>query len=355
MTQQTWTPNGRRPVVLVGGSQFLRDQVARSCAAVGVPPVFADRPAEALALDPVVLLVGAEQPAAVYGSRDVIVVGAADDQAGAWAGAAALRAASVVILPQGVGWLAEHLAERLSPAATGTVTGFLGAAGGSGVSTLATWCARERAAGTGAVLLVDGHPYGGGLDLALGIEEHPGVRWHDLGGIRGTLGAEQLAAALPTVGSLAVLSHADQRRSDGWGEHGMVSAGAVLEAARGAYAASFVDLGGTGQLYQELLSACDRVVLLAPARPRGVAAAAQLLQVLGALPVTVVLRGPVLDGLDTWLAAEMLGQAGPLAYLPSVRGVAQAEAGRRLLDLPLPRGVRRVVRGILAGTEAGAA
>ena len=40
---------------------LLRDQVARSCAAVGVPPVFADRPAEALALDPVVLLVGAEQ------------------------------------------------------------------------------------------------------------------------------------------------------------------------------------------------------------------------------------------------------------------------------------------------------
>lgn len=354
MTQQTWTPSGRRtPVVLVGGSQFLQDQVARSCAAVGVPPLFTDHPAEAFALDPVVLLVGTDQPDAVYGSREVIVVGSGDDQVEAWGVAAGIQASGVVILPQGGGWLAEHLAKCLSPAATGTITGLLGAVGGSGVSTLAAWCARAGASRSGGTLLVDGSPLGGGVDIALGLEEHPGVRWHELGGIRGTLSAEQLAAALPTVGSLAVLSHAAQSGRDGSREHGMGSARVVLDAARGAFGASFVDLGSSAQFHPELMAACDRLVLIVPARPRGVAAAAQILQVLGALPVTVVLRGPVLEGLDVWLVAEVLGQAGPLAYLPTVRGVAQAEAGGRLLDLSLPRGVRRVVDEILAGFERG--
>lgn len=316
--------------------------------------MFADHPAEALALDPVVLLVGAEQPDAAYGPREVIVVGSGDDPTDAWGRAAELQASGVVILPQGVGWLAEHLAKCISPAATGTVTGFLGAAGGSGVSTLATWCAGTRAGTTGAALLVDGRPLGGGIDLALGLEEHPGVRWHELGGIRGTLSADQLAAALPSVGSLAVLSHAAQEGKDGPSEYGMGSARIVLEAARGAFGASFVDLGSGGQPHHELLSSCDRIVLVVPARPRGVAAAAQLLRVLGAVPVTVVLRGPVLDGLDAWLVAELLGQPGPVAYLPTVRGAAQAEAGRRLLEFPLPKGVRRVVDEILAGAGPSA-
>jgi secretion/DNA translocation related CpaE-like protein len=353
MTQQAWTPNGRRrPVALVGGSQFVRDQVARSCAAVGVPPLFTDLPAEAIALDPVVLLVGAEQPdGAAYGQREVIVVGAADEEAHAWGKAAGIQASRVVIVPQGVAWLAEHLGRSLSPAAAGTITGFLGAAGGSGVSTLAVWCARARATDVGPALLIDGHALGGGLELALGIEEHPGVRWHELGGIRGKLSPEQLAAALPAVGSLTVLSHAAQYDGEGPGDDGTGAAGAVLEAARGAFGASFIDLGGSGNADPELLSACDRIVLLVPARPRGVAAAARILQVLGSRPITVVLRGPVLDGLDAWLVAEILGHEGPLAYLPSVRGVARAEADRRMLDLTLPRGVRRVVEGLLVGTQ----
>lgn len=350
MTQQTWTPNARgRPVVVVGGSQFVKDQVARSCAAAGISPVFVRSLAEAPSLDPAVLIVGHEQVAGgMPGRKDVIVVGAADDESRAWGAAAALPSSRVVILPQGAGWLAEHLGRRLNPAASGSVVGFLGAAGGCGVSTLAFWCARHAAQQGGPALLVDGHPTAGGLDLALGLEERPGVRWHDLRETRGALSAERLASALPAAGRLSVLSHTARPDSAGAviGE-GMGSADVVLDAARGAFDMTFVDLG-SGAAVPSLASACDRLVLLVPSRPRSAAAVPAVLAAYGPVPVTVVLRGPVLDGLDPWFVADLLGRAGPLPYLPFVRGASTAEAGGGMLGFSLSRRVRKVVASLVA-------
>ncbi|MHA7240160.1 septum site-determining protein Ssd [Arthrobacter sp. TMS1-12-1] len=358
MTQQTWTPEGRRrAVVLAGGSQYVQDQVARACAAAGVSPHFAVDLARALPLEPTVLLLGAEQSAdGLPGHRDVIVVGAADDESRAWAAAANLASSRVVILPQGAGWLAEHLGRRLNPAASGAVVGFLGAAGGAGVSTFAFWCARHAAGLGTSTLLVDGHPLGGGLDLALGIEDHPGVRWDDLRDLRGTLNAEQLAAALPGTGRLAVLSHAARpETADGHPGHGMESVGAVLDAARGAYDLSVVDLGSAGSsTIHSLVPMCDQLVLLVPSRPRSAAAVTRILEAYSSLPTTVVLRGPVLDGLDAWVVADLAGRPGPLPYLPFVRGSSVAEASGRMLDFPLPRRARKLVGSVVAGLERAA-
>ncbi|MHA7143624.1 septum site-determining protein Ssd [Arthrobacter sp. TmT3-37] len=357
MTRQMRTRTDRRqPVVLAGGTQFVLDQVARACAAAGTAGLFVPTLAEALTHDPLVLLVAVDQAAAgVHGQREVIVVGTADDEQRAWGSAAALASSRVVILPQGAGWLAEHLGRRVNPAATGAVVGFVGTAGGCGVSTFAFWCARRTADQGRSVLLVDAHPLGGGLDRALGIEEHPGVRWHDLEEIRGTLGAEQLAAALPSVGGLSVLSHGTRPGPPGVGRGDATGpAGAVMEAARGAFDTSFIDLGSTGTGDRALASACDRLVLLVPSRPRGVAAAAAVLQECGSVPVTMVLRGPVLDGLDAWAVAELAGRPGPLPYLPFVRGAATAEASGRMFDFALPRKARRIVESVAAEGDAAA-
>ncbi|WP_434995036.1 septum site-determining protein Ssd [Arthrobacter sp. Ld5] len=357
MTQQTLPPTERRPVVLAGGSQFVQDQVARACAAAGVTPHFAPDLAQALPLEPAVLLLGADQAVGgMPGHREVIVVGAADDEARAWTAAATVASSRVVIVPQGAGWLAEHLGRRLNPAASGAVVGFLGAAGGAGVSTFAFWCARHAADLGTSTLLVDGHPLGGGLDLALGIEERPGVRWHDLRDLRGTLNVEQLAAALPAEGRLAVLSHAAHPDAAGpHPGHGMESAAAVLDAARGAFELSVVDLGSAGSAaIQALVPLCDQLVLLVPSRPRSAVAVARILEAHGSLPTTVVLRGPVLDGLDAWLVADLAGRPGPLPYLPFVRGSSTAEATGRMLDFPLPRRARKLVESVVAGLEVAA-
>lgn len=356
MTEQTRTLD-RRPVVLAGGSQLIRDQVARACAAAGTSPVFVPRLEDGLSLNPVVLLVGPEQVGnGVQGQHDVVVVGTPEDESTIWGTAAGLASSRVVILPHGAGWLAEHLGRRLNPAATGSVVGFLGAAGGCGVSTFAYWCARRTVDTGRSAVLVDGAPLHGGLDLALGLEERPGVRWHDLKDLRGTLTADQLASALPAEGRLSVLSHAAPARTLGAGDgaadgDGMASSGAVIEAARGAFDVTVVDLGHDGPGVRSLAAACDHVVILVPSRPRAVAAGAELLRAYGSTPTTVVLRGPVLEGLDAWLVAELVERPGPLPYLPFVRGVAQAEAAGRLLDFALPRRVRGVVRSVAMAME----
>ena len=76
-----------------------------------------------------------------------------------------------------------------------------GARGGVGTTTLAVAVAR----GLGAVL-VDTDGAAGGVDLWLGGEELPGVRWSGLGLAGGTLAAGELVAALPRIGRSRVLA-----------------------------------------------------------------------------------------------------------------------------------------------------
>ena len=353
MTQYIRAPGPHRPpVVLAGGTQFVRDQVARACAAAGVTPLFASDVGQALAGDPLVLLVMADQDVdGLSGQRDVIVVGAVEDEQRVWAVASNLPSSSVAILPQGAGWLAECIGRRLNPAASGSIVGVLGAAGGCGVSTLAYWCARSAADRGRAVVVIDGQPLGGGLDLALGLETRPGVRWNDLADIRGTLSAEQFAAALPTDRGVALLSHA-ARTGPAGGEDGetMRSSGAVIDASRSAFDVTVIDLGSAASADRTLTAACDHLVLVVPARHRSVAAAPDILRSHGSA-TTVVVRGPVTDGLDAWVVADLLGRTAPLPFVPFVRGVARAEATGRTADLPVPRKARKIVGTISREAE----
>lgn len=73
----------------------------------------------------------------------------------------------------------EPIAE--APASSGRVIAITSPVGGSGCSTLAVACAIELAHDTPeGVVLVDADPRAGGLDLLVGIENQPGLRWEDL-------------------------------------------------------------------------------------------------------------------------------------------------------------------------------
>jgi len=61
-----------------------------------------------------------------------------------------------------------------------------------------------------SLLLVDGDPLGGGIDVGLGCEALPGVRWGDLAEGEGRLSAATLDAALPHPHGIALLSHGRQ-------------------------------------------------------------------------------------------------------------------------------------------------
>lgn len=80
----------------------------------------------------------------------------------------------------------------------GFVLGVVGASGGVGATALATACAVRAAAAGREAVLVDGHPWGGGIEVMAGVDAVPGLRWADLAGVRGDVEPDRLLAELPT-------------------------------------------------------------------------------------------------------------------------------------------------------------
>src|SRR5450759_5675681 len=89
---------------------------------------------------------------------------------------------------------------------TAHIIGVAGGSGGVGASVLtAAIAVRAALAGLRPVCL-DGDRLGGGLDVTLGIEQEPGVRWPDLAGVRGRVDGSELLRRLPSVDDVSVLS-----------------------------------------------------------------------------------------------------------------------------------------------------
>ncbi|MGW5227370.1 septum site-determining protein Ssd [Nocardia niigatensis] len=89
----------------------------------------------------------------------------------------------------------------------GAVLAVAGAGAGAGASVLAAAVALTAAGRfRDRTLLVDCAPYGGGLDLLLGMEKTPGLRWPDLTIEHGRVSASALHEALPAALGLALLS-----------------------------------------------------------------------------------------------------------------------------------------------------
>jgi len=132
-----------------------------------------------------------------------------------WPAVETLLAEQLVVLPSAEAWLVDRLADlaegRLD---RGRVVAVLGGRGGAGASVLATAlavCARRRGPET---MLIDADPYGGAVDLVLGRERLAGLPWPELVDARGRLSPPALVGALPSGGSLALLS-CDQSTVDG--------------------------------------------------------------------------------------------------------------------------------------------
>ena len=109
-----------------------------------------------------------------------------------------------------------------------------------------------------------------GLDVLLGIETEPGLRWEDLAAPSGRLQVDALRRALPGVavgsGRVAVLCHG--RGSDGDISPDVLTV--VLDAGRRMGAATVIDLPRQpGPVADRVLEQADLVVLVTPADVRG--------------------------------------------------------------------------------------
>jgi len=177
------------------------------------------------------------------------------------------------------------------------VLGVLGARGGLGASSLAAVLARAVAAHHHRTALVDLDSVGTGLDLLLGIEEVPGVRWADLTAPAGDYDSSELTAALPAWRDVRVLS-ADWRG----GVHAP-GGGAVLEALWADLDVVVLDIA-RHHGWDQWAALCDEVVMLAGCDVISAAGVQSSRRALGSAAMRLVVRGPAPGGLTAREVAQ---------------------------------------------------
>lgn len=205
-------------VLVVTGDGRLADVLQRLAAAAGViVDLRAVPPSRTAWAEATLVLVGVDLAPAVAAAlprragvslvvlRDgrARAIGGADDEF--WQHAVELGAERVAVLPGAQEWVVQALTASVDDRLDCAVIGIVGGSGGAGASVLAAATAVQAARQDRRVLLVDLDPVGGGLDLLIGVEETPGLRWSGLSGARGRVAGSMLRDALPRVPALGGL------------------------------------------------------------------------------------------------------------------------------------------------------
>ncbi|WP_380169430.1 septum site-determining protein Ssd [Jannaschia sp. R86511] len=289
-------------VLCVGTDPDLRADLLAACAEAGaVADAVPHRPASQAWAGAALVLVGSAEAHLVQDlpRRDGVVLvhhepRGGDDDPGAevWRAAVQAGAQQVLVLPLARDWLVE--AARRAARPKGSCVAVVGARGGAGATTTAVALATAGAVAGLRVLLVDADPLGGGLDLAVGAEQLPGLRWADLADVAGPLPPGGLGAALPVADGVTVLSHGrDALRV------APASARAVLRAGADEHDLVVLDLPRAGDpAAQVAVEAADVLLCVCPAEVRAAAAVPAVLTGWpGPHRTHLLVRGPSPGGL----------------------------------------------------------
>ena len=297
-------------LAMVAGSA-MRDDVDRVAAAAGVAVVHASQPPSRQAwtgASAVLLDASAARRCAgpaLPRRGHIFLLVRTEPQAAEWETAIAVGAQHVITLPAGEGELVAALSEaaesRRDDGRRGAVVAVMAGRGGAGASLFATALARTAP----DALLVDADPWSGGIDLVVGSEDEPGLRWPDLALEHGRLDVAALRQALPRRDGLSVLSCA---RAGSDIEPGPLAA--VIDAGRRGGATVVCDLPRRMTRAVEIATdAADLVVLVTSADVRACAASTAVAAALCAINpnVGLVVRGPSPGGLRSVDVARIVG------------------------------------------------
>ncbi|TIC78582.1 septum site-determining protein Ssd [Nocardioides sp. GY 10127] len=339
----TATPTpGHAEVLLATRDPSLVAEVGRLAAAVGVGVSLVEDAAGVLRrwraasvvllgedlLEEIVLLRPRPRPG-------VHVLARADRLEGCYRWALDLGATSAVPVPGAGDALADLLADVEEEPRPGRVVGVLGGSGGVGVTTFA--CALAQVASDdAAALVVDADPTGPGCDRVLGLDHVPGVRWEDLGGTDGRLGARALREAVPSRGGLGVLSFGPVRDEDVAGPPRAPLLREVVDAARRGHDLVVLDLPRAVP-DRDLATRCDLLLLVVRPDLLGAASARRVAGRVRALaPTGGLVRGAPVD--ERALAAAV--------GVPLLARVGEQRGLEESVDLGL--GPARTRRGALS-------
>jgi secretion/DNA translocation related CpaE-like protein len=343
---------GSSGVLAVLSDAGLREELDRVAAAVGVRVVHAgggspvSRKTWSAAAAVVLDEAAADRcgRAALPRRAHVSVLTAAEPGTATWAAAITVGAQHVLRLPEQEHELIHALGEAAESARDeslrGNVIAVVGGCGGAGASVFAVALAQAAA----DALLLDLDPWGGGIDLLIGGETTPGLRWPDLALQSGRLGWSAVRDALPRHRGISVLS--GTRRGY---ELDAGPVDAVVDAGRRGGVSVVCDLPRRlTDATQAALDAADLVVVVSPCDVRACAATAAMAPALAALNpnLGLVIRGPSPGGLRATEVADITG----LPLLASVRAQPQLaeQVERGGLRLPPRSALAAAARRVLA-------
>ena len=286
---------------------------------------------------------------------DVFLVAAAEPSAATWAAAIAVGARCVCVLPtqeaELVRWLSEAAELGRVARRRGRVIAVTAGRGGGGASVFAGALARSAE----EALLVDLDPCGGGLDLMLGVESVPGLRWPDLSVGSGRLGWSAVRDVLPRLRGLSVLSGTRE-----FHEIDATAASSIVDAGRRGGTTVVCDL--PRQLTAasvRILESADLAVIVTRCDVRSIAATAAVAGVVRTMNpnIGLVVRGPAPGGLRAGevadaAAAPLLASMRPEPMLAVHLERGGLRLGRRS---PLAAAARTVLGVVRSGPEVRAA
>ena len=302
----------------------------------------------------------------------VFVLGTSDSSPSIWEAAIEVGAQKLVVVPAQEAELVRYLAEAAEAGSIasrrGRVIAVAAGRGGGGASVFAAALAQsavdrsavaqsavaqsavdrsavaqsavDRSAGTqsagGGALLVDLDPCGGGIDLLLGTETAPGLRWPELADASGRLSWTAVREGLPRYRDVSVLSCTRTYHEIEAG-----AAAAIIGAGRRGGATVVCDLPRSlTTVALCALETADLVAIVTSCDVRGAAATSAVAGVIRSVNpnVGLVVRGPAPGGL----------RAGEVADIAAVPLLAEMRP-EPMLDRQLEqRGMRLAHRSPLA-------
>lgn len=346
------TPHG---ILALIEDPALRGDVDRVCAAVGLQPVYATEPSSRkvwTGAAAVLLDLGAAHRCvqrALPRRARVVLVGRREPVAAEWEAAITIGAQRVVTLPDQDAELMAELADAAEAtrddAPRGAVVAVIAGRGGAGASVFATALARTASQATEAAdaMLVDADPWSGGIDLVLGSEADPGLRWPDLMLQGGRLTYTALRDALPRRHGVTVLSC---HRTGG--DIDPAPLGSVIEAGSRGGVTVVCDVPRRSTTAAETaLASADLVAVVVPADVRSCAAAAAVAHWVTTVNPNagVVVRGPAPGGLRSRQVAEIvaLPLLAAMRPQPAVARILERDGLRLRRQSPLAVAARRVL------------
>ena len=266
-----------------------------------------------------------------------------------------------VPLPAAEAWLSEHIGARVSDVAAGTTIAVSGAIGGAGASTVGYLLAAALASRSIPVALIDADAaWGSGLSGLLGEPSQNGagqgwLSWEEVSGLGEEIAAAQLAASLPRVDGVhvltrksagsAVISPSGDRPGSSWAE----TVVAAVRAAGRAFDVVVIDVGRRHDVLRALAETLDQHVIVTPGSPRGVLCAREVLAMSADVPASAMVNaGSSAD----WGAGEVsraLGGVSVLAELPRQRWLSGAGRISEVYDIMRTRRGARIVDDLVQG------